>query len=120
MKLPNKLITFTWKLLHQALPIKEVLNHRGIHYDALYMLCNTHIETLNHIFLHCTFARAAWLGIGINTSFLMESNTNMDIWLSKLIESYEDSQINLETLSMIITTTLCLWFHRNQVIFEGN
>ena len=26
LKLPNKLLTFTWKLLHHALPVKDVLN----------------------------------------------------------------------------------------------
>uniref|UniRef100_A0A2N9G2E0 Reverse transcriptase zinc-binding domain-containing protein n=1 Tax=Fagus sylvatica TaxID=28930 RepID=A0A2N9G2E0_FAGSY len=29
LKLPNKLLTFTWKLLHHALPVTDVLNHKG-------------------------------------------------------------------------------------------
>ncbi len=117
LKLPNKLLTFTWKLMHHALPVKDVLNHRGIQCAATCMLCHTHTETLNHIFLLCTFARAVWLGAGINTSFLLESNISMIDWLSKLLESSKDSQNNLETLSLLITIAWCLWLHRNQVIF---
>ena len=40
-------------------------------------------------------------------------------WLSKLLESSEDSQNNLEALPLLITIAWCLWLHRNQVIFEG-
>ena len=39
-------------------------------------------------------------------------------WLSKLLESSEDSQNNLEALPLLITIAWCLWLHRNQVIFE--
>ena len=86
LKLPNKLLTFTWKLLHQALPVKTELNHRGIHCDATCILCTTHEETLNHLFLQCTFARAVWLGMGINTSSLIASNTTLAVWITNILE----------------------------------
>ena len=117
LKLPNKLLTFTWKLMHHALPVKDVLNHTGIQCAATCMLCHTHTKILNHIFFLCPFARAVWLGAGINTSFLLDSNINMIDWLSKLLESSKDSQNNLETLSLLITIAWCLWLHSNQVIF---
>ncbi len=51
-KLPNKLRTFTWKILHRALPVKTKLNNKGIHCDPACILCNAQEESLNHIFLY--------------------------------------------------------------------
>jgi hypothetical protein len=108
LKLPNKLLTFTWKLLHQALLVKTELNHRGIHCDATCILCTTHEETLNHLFLQCPFAGAVWLGMGINTSSLMESNTTLAVWITNILESYQATQSNFESSSLVITTAWCL------------
>ena len=119
LKLPNKLITFTWKLIHKALPIKAELIRREIHCDVACSLCNTQDETFNHLFLHCPFSRAVWLGVGINTSPLLEVATNVEKWISKFLESYGEAQSTLEILHMVITTTWGIWLHKNQVIFEG-
>jgi hypothetical protein len=119
LKLPNKLITFTWKLIHKALPIKAELIRREIHCDVACSLCNTQDETFNHLFLHCPFSRAVWLGVGINTSPLLEVATNVETWISKFLESYGEAQSTLEILHMVITTTWGIWLHTNQVIFEG-
>jgi hypothetical protein len=118
LKLPNKLTTFTWKLIHKALPIKAELIRREIHCDVACSLCNTQDETFNHLFLHCPFSRAVLLGVGINTGPPMEVDTNVETWISKLLESYGEAQSTLKILHMVITTTWGIWPHRNQVLFE--
>ena len=35
LPIPNKILTFTWKLLHQALPVKIEIARRGINCDTL-------------------------------------------------------------------------------------
>lgn len=82
------------------------------------MLCNSQEENLNHLLLHCTFAKAVWLGMEINTTVLIESIISVDMWISKLLESYGDATNLGELLTMVITTAWCLWFHKNQVCFE--
>ena len=43
----------------------------------------------------------------------------MELWTHKMLESHGEVQSNFATLSVVITTIWCIWFHRNQVIFEG-
>jgi hypothetical protein len=45
IKLPQKILTFTWKILHYALPVKAELNRRGVHCAMACLLCNNAIET---------------------------------------------------------------------------
>ena len=39
-KLPLKILTFIWKLLHDSLPVFEVLNNRGITFSNKRLMCN--------------------------------------------------------------------------------
>ena len=45
IKLPQKILTFAWKILHYALPVKAELNRRGAHCAMACLLCNNAIET---------------------------------------------------------------------------
>ena len=72
LKLPHKILTFTWKILHHALPVRLELHRRGIHYKAICGLCSNEDETMNHLLLLYNYARAIWLGMGLNTSNLIE------------------------------------------------
>ena len=40
VKLPLKILTFIWKLLHDSLPVFEVLNNRGITFSSKCLMCN--------------------------------------------------------------------------------
>ena len=48
----------------------------------------------------------------------MKVDTNVETWISKLLESYGEPQSTLKILHMVITTTWGIWPHRNQVLFE--
>jgi hypothetical protein len=50
---PPKQIHHIWRILNNAIPVRENLFTRGIRCDPLCPLCNTKIETINHIFLEC-------------------------------------------------------------------
>lgn len=40
VKLPLKILTCIWKLLHDNLPVFEVLNNRGIKVSSECLMCN--------------------------------------------------------------------------------
>lgn len=72
LKLPVKIITFIWKLLHNSLQVESILNNRGIAAKPTYLLSNEDEETKTHMFLFCQFSKAVWHGSNllIHTSAL--------------------------------------------------
>lgn len=63
---PMKVVIFTWRLLRDRLPTKNNLSHRGILTNNDSCLCVGRcgsVETLNHLFLHCSVFGAVWYHI---------------------------------------------------------
>uniref|UniRef100_A0A2N9FJC4 laccase n=1 Tax=Fagus sylvatica TaxID=28930 RepID=A0A2N9FJC4_FAGSY len=112
LKLPHKILTFTWKILHHALPLKTELNKRGINCANTCSLCNSTTETMEHIFLQCSFARAVWLGVNITTASINANNIAVDHWIQNMINGPNGDS---NTLELVLTT---LWFlqHREDNI----
>ena len=119
LKLPHKILTFIWKIIHHAIPIKTELNTRGINCDPTCSLCNASNESLDHLFLQCSFARALWLGVDINIVSIIANNIPMEQWIQNLAKKTQEADSNANALELILTTLWCIWTHRNNVIFEG-
>jgi hypothetical protein len=119
IKLPQKILTFTWKILNHAIPVKAELNRRGVHCDMACLLCNNAIETQDHLFLHCDLARAVWFGAEIPILHLTQAAITVDIWVKDLLKQHTASQNDNFTLQKILTLLWSIWFHRNQIMFEG-
>ena len=94
VKLPLKILTFIWKLLHDSLPVFEVLNNRGITVSSKCLICNEDEESINHLFMHCPFARAIWHGsnLEIRTSELHHSSFKQ--WVKACILQNEPEENN--------------------------
>ena len=93
VKLHMKILSFIWKLLHDNIPVFAILNRKGITTPTRCLLFDDNDETINHMFLTCSFARAIWLGstLGIRTSDL--ANVSFKDWLTSLITtSYPPEQ----------------------------
>ena len=71
---------------------------------------------IKHPFIHqCHFARAVWLGVDITTRPLIENQITIQHWIKNLITRNSPPY----ALKLVLTTLWCIWFHRNQVTFEG-
>lgn len=60
--IPLKVVIFDWRLFRNRLPTKDYLFWRGI-LNNDYRMCASgcgSLETLNHLFLHCSFFGAVW------------------------------------------------------------
>ncbi|CAA7020228.1 unnamed protein product [Microthlaspi erraticum] len=58
-KISPKIKVFLWKILQKALPIGKNLINRGILKSSYCIHCGD-LETTNHLFFHCVFAREVW------------------------------------------------------------
>uniref|UniRef100_A0A2N9J2S6 Reverse transcriptase zinc-binding domain-containing protein n=1 Tax=Fagus sylvatica TaxID=28930 RepID=A0A2N9J2S6_FAGSY len=107
IKLPLKILTFTWKLLHHAILVRSELNNRGIQCDRTCILCNNANETQDHLFLHCDLARAIWFGADINIRPITDTGTLVEQWLQALILMPNAASCHTTHLHMTLTL---LWF----------
>ncbi|PNX55553.1 MYB-like transcription factor, partial [Trifolium pratense] len=61
---PSKVITFSWKLLHDRLPSKCNLHRRGVVQNVnnqQCVWCVDNLESGTHLLLHCNFAKTVWM-----------------------------------------------------------
>ncbi|KAF7844182.1 ribonuclease H [Senna tora] len=62
LKLPFRIIMFLWRVLNNNLSACSVLKNHHMSLEDVCLACGENGESLNHIFLHCPFARVVWFG----------------------------------------------------------
>lgn len=55
--------------------------------------CKNSIETVNHLFMECTFARAIWMGMDVNISAIIHNFTTFHNWVKTWFTS-NDMHLN--------------------------
>ncbi|XP_071738994.1 uncharacterized protein [Rutidosis leptorrhynchoides] len=59
--LPQKIGILTWRVKKRRIPVRVELDNRGVDLDSVRCpVCNNDLETVDHIFLHCNFAKDLW------------------------------------------------------------
>lgn len=118
--LSHKIFSFIWKILRRSLPMFEILNKRGIRNTNLCTLCNEEEESIDHLFLHCPFARAVWHGsnLEVRTSELVHSS--VDYWFSaSIMHNINKGQDRMFFLQSLCTILWMIWNHRHKVLHQG-
>jgi ribonuclease HI len=115
LKIPPKQSHLIWRILNNALPVKDNLITRGIRCDPICYRCNSALETTNHVFLTCEWARAIWFGSPLTINFkLITQQMTFTEWLANLIQSTDK-----EDTSKIIAIIYQIWHARNCLIFQN-
>lgn len=104
---------FFWLLLKDRLSTRNLLKRRNMHLDSYdCALCmNATEETLEHLFLGCTFASSCWYQIGI----VLQPQANIPDTIQQLRDQMDPQ------FFMIVAILLCwcIWSARNDLIFKG-
>ena len=115
---PKALVT-AWRILLDRIPTCQNLMVRGITVNSpLCVLCNQSVETVQHLFLDCTFAYCVWtscsIWIGVLGAFNKDiCNHFLNFHLSNLSEKQ-----NQVWKGVWVAILRCIWEHRNKVIFR--
>lgn len=60
MNIKKKIQHFIWRVCHDRLPALSSLVKRKVKVDIRYKLCGEGEETIEHMFFHCSEAKATW------------------------------------------------------------
>ncbi|KAK3211546.1 hypothetical protein Dsin_016252 [Dipteronia sinensis] len=118
---PPKIEVFTWQLLKGRLMVREVLRRFGVNgiVSVECPLCLAGSESIDHLFLQCTWSNKLWrlcMGVwGVHSC----SNATVSEWLlgwNGFCSSRSSSRVwNILFFAVIWT----IWECRNEVVFRG-
>ena len=69
-----RIVSYLWLCMHNNVPVREVLAHRGINCNSLCPICKNQNESIVHVLRECLFARHFWSNIGT-------SHPNLGEWI---------------------------------------
>jgi hypothetical protein len=111
---PPKQIHHIWRILNNAIPVKDNLTIRGIRCDPLCLLCNSKIETINHIFLDCEWTKQVWFASPLTINFEHLQIKTLSDWLDYMMQNSK-----AEDMQSIATILYSIWLARNEKVYNG-
>lgn len=106
---------FLWKLLHNGLPVNDVIVPKGIGFSDLCPLCGCGKETLQHLLFDCEMACLVWKEISNHTT--LTAHGDFLGWVKINSSSKVLNSLNIEHGTLVIYTLWNLWCYRNQKVF---
>ncbi|KAK2443569.1 hypothetical protein QL285_014658 [Trifolium repens] len=105
-----------WRSLQHKLPTDASLALRGCHLPSMCSLCETEMESNEHLFLTCRYAQNIWNWLG--------SCLNVNCQFNELIEAFKlcnsrwSPLCNLVVGAAIVNCVHFIWYARNQARFN--
>ncbi|GAU51479.1 hypothetical protein TSUD_413680 [Trifolium subterraneum] len=114
IKAPPKQLHLLWRILNNAIPVKTNLIAKGILCDSICPTCNQSLETTDHTFLQCEWARLVWFGSPLTITTTNAKNQNFSDWLRYMLTNSSSTSMQL-----ISTITYSIWLARNKKVFQN-
>jgi len=119
---PGKCKFFMWLVAHDRCWTADRLARKGLPHPEYCLLCDQEEETINHLLLHCVFARQVWFcvlqGLGLQVLAPQPDENSLDDWWENVINRV-DGPVKKGLNSIIILVAWSLWNHRNRCVFDG-
>jgi ribonuclease HI len=114
LSVPPKQLHLIWRILNNAIPVKEKLHKRGIRCVPLCPHCNTSLETMDHIFLDCDWARKVWFTSPLTINLANSKLNHIHEWIDYMVTHTKEAD-----LQIISTMLYSIWNARNEKEFNG-
>jgi ribonuclease HI len=111
---PPKFLNLIWRIINQAIPVRDKLTTKGIRCSPICPRCNNALETIDHVFLRCEWAKAVWFGspMTLNCDRIADESSFQD-WLITTITSN-----CMGSSEYIIAIIYHIWKARNLLVFQ--
>ncbi|PNX71213.1 ribonuclease H [Trifolium pratense] len=114
LKIPPKHATLIWRILNHSLPVRSSLSSKGIQCNPTCPRCNTSLETIDHVFMQCEWAKVVWFGSPMTIHFnTTDRHQSFSEWLSTMLKTK-----NQECMAPIAALTYHIWRARNLLVFQ--
>ncbi|KAL5772199.1 hypothetical protein ACOSQ2_012123 [Xanthoceras sorbifolium] len=107
LKLPTKIITFLWSLLHGKILTNEHRMARCLTDDDSCPRCSSGIESMDHLLRGCKDSIFVWEHVCAGSSKAMNFSGNISTWL---ITNLKNSARTIDGVHWFIIFTLTLWY----------
>ncbi|XP_058726135.1 uncharacterized protein LOC131597454 [Vicia villosa] len=122
LDVPFKIKAFGWRLFLNRLPVKDLLEIRGIHFplDELKCLfCDNSLENSNHLFFSCLVVKIIWNEIarwvGKGDTVVEECLSSYFYWHNFFVSK----KVKVRKLGVVwLATTWIIWLVRNGGYFR--
>jgi hypothetical protein len=97
---PPKISHQIWRIMQNAIPTRANLLKKGILCDPICPICLSKVESANHLFLDCIWARQVWLSSPLTLN--LSNNTTSDVtdWLMYMFH-HTDSDCMEKVITII-------------------
>ncbi|MCH91094.1 putative ribonuclease H protein, partial [Trifolium medium] len=113
-KITPKQTSLVWRILNKALPVSDNLSSKGIKCNPVCLRCNKGLETIDHVFMQCDWAKAVWFGSPMTINFnSLERNLSFTEWLSTVITNGVK-----ECIAITAALNYNIWRARNLLVFQ--
>jgi hypothetical protein len=119
---PPKCRFFMWLVAHKRCWTADRLARRSLPHPAHCIMCDQETETIDHLLIHCVFAREYWYRflsqVGLQSLSPQPTEASFYDWWERV--SNEASGLVLQGInSLIILGAWTLWNQRNKCVFDG-
>ncbi|XP_026398293.1 uncharacterized protein LOC113294085 [Papaver somniferum] len=117
---PPKVIFLFWASLHNSIPTRYMLQYRGVAIQSsLCLFCNTAVETMDHLFIHCREINQLWeyFLASLKVQWVMPLNFMMCIQSWRM----ERTTARVKMVRQLIPFAICweIWNERNRRVHGG-
>ncbi|OMP09037.1 hypothetical protein COLO4_05866 [Corchorus olitorius] len=105
-----------WRLVKGILPVRSILQQKGISLEDVCAVCGKDRETLEHMFFHCPLSKAVWeLQCPWILVCLKDWADRDDVWQRIF---HKASQLGSK--ERVFFTCWLLWFNRNRCVHKAS
>ncbi|CAO2824929.1 unnamed protein product [Amaranthus hypochondriacus] len=120
MTIPMKWKLLMWKIMWRACPTKVNVQKRGIEIDPLSPWWKDVLETEQHLFRDCTFAKHVWAASMLGINARVPGHNTPKEWVPDYVFFFQPRDgKNSTSLMEFILSCYAIWGHRNEVVYQG-
>ncbi|XP_021733404.1 uncharacterized protein LOC110700204 [Chenopodium quinoa] len=108
---------FSWKFLHDALPLSSTVCPKGLPVNPVLIFCHSDLETVSHLFRDCPFISPLWEQGPLTLDGRLLQAKPFNEWFTNLMSDFQRSK-NFGGLVSFVSFLWAIWLMRNQCIFR--